>query len=371
MAKKSEPKIAIVHDFLLKLGGAERVTKVLSEMYPDAPIYTLLYDEGSVGNDFPAERVRPSFLQKLPKPVRSKHTALLKLFPKAIESFDLSEFDIVISSSNSYAHGVVTNLDTTHICYYHSPMRYIWDWYNEYFEELGFGKFKKGLAKWMLHGIRMWDQLAAKRPDVNLANSENVRRRIKKYYHKDSQVLYPPVDVSRFKPAKKAQDYFLIVSTITPYKRIDLAVKFFNKIGKKLIIVGDGKQREYLQSIAADNIELVGRKSDEEIAELMAGCRGFIFPGEEDFGITPVEAMAAGRPVLAYGKGGVIETVIDKKTGVFFKNPTLESFETGFAKFLSWEKKFFKPADAVKRSKEFSRKKFEKEISNIVNEYAA
>jgi glycosyltransferase involved in cell wall biosynthesis len=362
-------KVAIVHDFLLKLGGAERVTKVLSEMYPEADIYTLLYDKDSVGEDFPPERVTSSFLQKLPKPIRSKHTLLLKLFPKAIESFDLSKYDVVISSSNSYAHGVVTNLDTTHICYYHSPMRYIWDWYNEYFDELGFGKYKKGLAKFALHGIRMWDQLASKRPDVSLANSENVQSRIKKYYHKDSQVIYPPVDVGRFKPVDKIKDYFLIVSTITPYKRIELAVRFFNKIGKKLIIVGEGKQKDYLQSIAAENVQFVGRKSDEDIALLMTECRGFIFPGEEDFGITPVEAMAAGRPVFAYGKGGVIETVLDKNTGIFFKNPTMESFETGFAKFLSFEKKFFKPADAVQRSKQFGREKFEKEISKIVDEY--
>lgn len=363
-----KPKVAIVHDFLLKLGGAERVTKVLCEMYPDAPVYTLLYNENEVGSDFPAERVRTSFLQKLPKPVRSKHTLLLKMFPKAIESFDLSEYDVVISSSNSYAHGVVTNLDTTHICYYHSPMRYIWDWYNEYFEELGFGKYKKGIAKFMLHGIRMWDQLASKRPDVSLANSENVQRRIKKYYHKDSTVVYPPVDLSRFKPVSKPDDFFLIVSTITPYKKIDLAVKFFNKIGKRLLIVGEGKHKEYLQSIAAENIEFLGRRSDDEVAELMAKCRGFIFPGEEDFGITPVEVMASGRPILAYGKGGVIESVIDKKTGIFFKNPTIESFETGFAKFLSWEKKYFDPKDAVKRAKDFDRKKFEKEISKIVSE---
>lgn len=360
-------KVAIVHDFLLKLGGAERVTKVLSEMYPDAPIYTLLYDENSVGSDFPTERVRPSFLQKLPKPIRSKHTFLLKMFPKAIESFDFAEYDIVISSSNSYAHGIVTNLDTKHICYYHSPMRYIWDWYNEYFEELGFGKYKKGIAKFMLHGIRMWDQLASKRPDVNLANSENVKARIKKYYHKDSEVLYPPVDLDRFKPKRKIDDYFLIVSTLSPYKKIELAVKLFNKLGKRLVIVGDGKQRAYLESIAGQNIELVGRKSDEEIADLMARCRGFIFPGEEDFGITPVEAMASGRPVLAYGKGGVIETVIDKKTGIFFKNPTLESLETGLAKFLSWEKKYFKSKDAIERSKDFSRDKFEAEMKKIVN----
>jgi glycosyltransferase involved in cell wall biosynthesis len=364
--QKKNPRVAIVHDFLLKLGGAERVTKVLADMYPDAPIYTLLYDEEAVKKDFPASRVVTSYLQKLPKFIRSKHVLLLRHFPSAIESFDFSEFDVVICSSNSFAHGVVTNLNTTQICYYHSPMRYVWDWYNEYFEDLKYGSFKKFVAKIFLSKIRLWDQLAAKRPQINIANSENVKRRIQKYYHKNAVVIYPPVDISKFKPVKNHEDFFLIVSTLTPYKQIALAIKFFNKIGKKLVIVGEGKQAAELKSISAKNIQFLGRKSDKAVAALMARCRGFIFPGEEDFGITPVEAMASGRPVFAYGHGGVVESVIDKKTGIFFKDPTIESFEQGFAKFLSWEKKYFKPIDAVNRAKLFSREKFENNMRNEV-----
>ena len=346
-------KVALVHDYLIKLGGAERVLKVLADMFPEAPIYTLLYDEELVGNIFEKKRVVPSSLQKLPKFIRKRNSLLLTKFPRAIEEFDLSEFDLVIASSNSYAHGLVTSSDTLFVCYYHSPMRYIWDWYNEYFNDLGFGKLKRGIAKWLLHKIRIWDQLASERPDVMIANSETVKER---------------VDISRFKPAKEVSDYFLIVSTLTPYKRIDLAVEFFNKFGKKLVIVGEGKDKERLMAMAGPTIEFKGGLSDEEVAQMMAECRGFIFPGEEDFGITPVEAMAAGRPVFAYGKGGVTETVIDKKTGMFFDEPTVESFEAAFAKFLSFEKKFFKPEDAIKRAKDFSVEKFEKSLRKLVDQ---
>lgn len=357
-----------MHDYLLKSGGAERVLKTLTEMFPEAPIYTLLYNQEVMGQEFPASKVRQSYLGKLPKFIRSKHTLLLPFFPQAIESFDFSGYDLVISSSNSFAHGIITNLDTKHICYYHSPTRYIWDWYNEYFAELGYGKFKNFLAKWILHKIRNWDQLAAKRVDVRIANSENVRKRIQKYYREDAQVIYPPVEVTRYKQSEVTEDFFLIVSALTPFKRIDLAVDFFNKIGKRLVIVGEGKQKIELMKHAGLNIEFKGRLSDAETAELMSKTRGLIFPGEEDFGITPVEAMAAGRPVFAYNKGGVTETVVEKETGMFFNEPTMESFEEGFAKFLSWEKKFFDPKKAIARAEKFSTEKFKTELKKYIQE---
>lgn len=363
---KKNIKVAIVHDFLTEYGGAERVTKLLSEMYPDAPIYTLLYDERVMGEHFPAKRVRTSYLQKWPGFLTGRRNLLVRMYPRAVESFDLSGFDVVLSSSNGFAHGVVTNLDTKHIVYYHSPMRHIWDWYNEYMVENDFSKFKRFVLKWFFHKVRIWDQVASRRADISLANSENVRDRIQKYYRKDSEVVYPPVDIDRFKPVSKTDDYFLIVSKLSPHKRIDLAIKFFNKVGKRLIIAGSGKDEARLKNLAAENIEFLGQVSDADVASLMAKCRGFVFPGEEDFGITPVEAMASGRPVLAFGHGGVIESVIDKKTGIFFKNPDLESFETGLAKFLSFERKMFDSKDSVKRAKEFSDKKFVKKIREIV-----
>jgi len=364
---KKTLKIALVHDYLLKLGGAERVIKLLSEMYPEAPIYTLLYNPEVTKDYLDNKRIRPSSLQKLPKFIRNKHSLLINKFPKAIENFDFSKYDVVISSSNSFAHGIVTNSDTKHICYYHSPTRYLWDWTNEYLEESNFGFIKRVIAKYLFHKLRIWDKLASDRVDMAVANSETVKRRIEKYYQKEAVVIYPPVNINRFKILRQIEDYFLVVSTLSPYKKVDLVIDFFNKVGKKLIIVGEGKHKNYLESIAGPSITFLGRQSDEKVSELMSKCRGFIFPGEDDFGITPVEAMAAGRPVFAYNKGGVTETVIDKETGVFFEEANIDSFEAGFAKFLSFEKKFFDPLKARKRAEQYSENRFIDSIQKLVN----
>ena len=327
-------KVALVHDFLVKLGGAERVLKVFADLYPDAPIHTLLYDESVCGKVFPPKRVIASFLQRAPGFLRKRQRYLLPLMSRAIESFDLSEYDLVLSSSNAYAHGVLIASSSKHICYCHSPMRYIWDYTHEYLKEQNIGGFRKAAIGRMLHKIRQWDQVAADRVDFYIANSRHVRRRIKKYYHKDSEVLYPPVDTLRFKPVKEHQNYFLIVSTLSPYKKIDLAVQLFNKIGKQLIIIGSGSQFEYLQSIAASNVKLLGFKKDEIVKDYLENCRAFIFPGEEDFGIAPVEAMACGKPVLAYGKGGALETVIPGVTGEFFHEPDVDSMEDALGRLI-------------------------------------
>lgn len=359
-------KIALVHDFLLKLGGAERVLKVFADTFPEAPIYTLLYDEKSVGNVFPKERVRPSALQKLPRFIRKRQKYLLPKMPRAIEEMDFSEFDIVLSSNSAFTHGIVTNTDTKHVCYCHSPMRYAWDWKNEYIEEQNIGRIKKAAIALLLNKIRMWDQIAADRADEYIANSKTVRNRIMKYYRKNSDIIYPPVDVSRFKPQKKKENFFLIVSTITPYKKIDLAVQLFNKIGKELVIIGEGPQKAYLQSIAGSNISFLGFKSDKETTEYFQNARGFIFPGEEDFGITPVEAMAAGTPVLAYGKGGVTETVIPGVTGEFFTQPTVDSMEQGLARLLVNEKNYVMKTMRDQAEK-FCQDRFIKEIKKKIN----
>jgi len=359
-------KIALVHDFLLKLGGAERVLKVFADMYPDAPIYTLLYDEKAVGKVFPKERVRTSDLQKLPKFIRSRQKYLFPKMPKAIEKFDLSGYDIVLSSNSAYSHGIITNTNTKHICYCHSPMRYAWDWTHEYMKEQNLGRVKRGLATYLLNKVRMWDQIAADRADEYIANSRTVKGRLMKYYRTDAPVVYPPVDLSRFKPGRKHQNYFLIVSTLTTYKRIDLAIKLFNKINKELVIIGDGPQAEYLQSIAGPNITFLGFKNDRETAEYFMNCRAFIFPGEEDFGITPVEAMACGKPVLAYGHGGVTETVIEGETGEFFKSPTVKSMEAGLARLLLNEKKY-KPMKIRQQAEKFDQSKFKTKIKQLVS----
>lgn len=358
-------KVALVHDFLLKLGGAERVLKVFSEMFPDAPIFTLLYDESSVGKVFPKDRVIPSHLQNYPKFLRKKHRLFTHKMPEAIESFDFSEFDLVLSSSSAFAHGIIVPSKVKHICYCHSPMRYAWDHSSEYLEENGISGLKKVVYSVLIKKLREWDFLAANRPDRYISNSDNVAKRLKKYYKTDSNVVYPPVDVHKFKVGSGNSDYFLIVSTLAPYKKIDLAVQLFNKIGRKLVIVGDGSHASYLKAIAAPNVEFLGFKNDSEVVSYMENCRALIFPGEEDFGIVPVEAMACGKPVLAYGKGGALESVIAGETGELFYEPTVSSMEDGLARLIRNEKTY-KPLSIRRHANTFERDIFEKNIKKEI-----
>jgi len=354
-------KVAIVHDFLLKLGGAERVTNALSDMFPNAPIYTILYDEEAVGTVFPKEKIRTSFLQNYPKFIRKRYKFLTHKMPMAVEDMNFEEFDLVISSSSAYTHGILTPLKTKHLCYCHSPMRYAWDWAAEYRKENNISGLKALLYAPLMKYLREWDRIASDRPSAYVANSMNVKRRLKKYFDVESDIIHPPVDVERFRAKEGNSGYFLIVSTLTPYKKIDLAVQLFNKIGRRLVIIGDGPQRDYLENIANDNIEFLGFKDDEVVKEYLENCRAFIFPGEEDFGITPVEAMAAGRPVLAFGKGGCTETVISGKTGEFFFEPNVEAMEDGLAR-LMYNEKFYKPHTIRRHALEFSKELFEKKI---------
>ncbi len=358
------PKVAIVHEMLVKLGGAERVLKVLTQMFPEAPVYTLFYDQKKCGNEFADTEVRTSFLQKYVN-WKFPYQFLIRKMPLAIESFDFSDYDLVISSSSAFAHGIVTNLETKHLCYCHSPMRYAWDYTNEYKKEKG-GKLKQFLISWLLHKVRMWDQIAANRVDQYIANSTNVQKRIQKYYRMNSQVIYPPVKLERFKVKKERQNYYLIVSALSGFKRIDLAIKAFNQLGEKLIVIGDGQERKNLEKIGDDNIEFKGRLPDDEVTKYMQNCKALIFPGEEDFGITPVEAMACGKPVLGYGKGGLLETVLSGKTGEFFDKLTVESFIKGFEKL---NKNYLKyDANEIrKQAEKFSEGRFREEIMKSVS----
>ena len=354
-------KVAIVHDLLIKLGGAERVVKALAEIFPKAPIYTLLYDEKAVGAVFPKDKVRTSFLQKYPSFLRKRNRFLVHKMPRAIEELNFEDFDLVISSNTAFAHGIVTNLNTRHLCYCHSPMRYAWDWSNEYRTENNLKGFKALLYAPLIKYLRQWDRTAADRPDAYISNSANVQRRLKKYYQTDSQIIYPPVDTARFRAKETNENYFLIVSTLTPYKKIDLAIQLFNKIGRRLVIIGDGPQRKYLENIAGDNIEFLGFKDDATVKEYMENCRALIFPGEEDFGITPVEAMACGKPVLAFGKGGCTESVVSGKTGEFFFESNVEAMEDGLARLI-YNEKFYKPHTIRTHALNFSRDIFEKKL---------
>lgn len=355
-------KVALVHDFLLRLGGAERVLQVLSEMFPEAPIYTFLYDREKVGRIFPEERVKPSKLQRFPSLLRKHHRYFLSLFPRVIEEFNFSGYDLVISSNTAFVHGIVTPTKTTHVSYVHSPMRYAWDWYHEYLSENHFHGLKRAAIAVLLKKIRLWDRASADRVDYFIANSRTTRQRILKYYRRDvSAIIHPPVFTKRFKVQMEHGDYFLIVSQLTQYKKIDLAIQLFNKINRKLVIIGDGPQAEYLKTMASPSIDFLGFKSDEVTAEYLHNCRALIFPGEDDFGITPVEAMACGKPVLAYGFGGATETVIPGVTGELFYEPTVPSMEEGLARLFLNEKNYH-PYGIRRHAEQFDTEIFKRKI---------
>lgn len=337
--------IAIVHELLVKLGGAERVAKVLADMFPKAPIFTLLYNEKACGKVFPKERVRVApWLQKVYRAGMPRRI-LISWMNTAVENFDLTEYDLVISSSSAFAHGILTPVGTKHICYCHSPARYLWDQTFSVQEQQAHRGTLSGVKSLLLPGIfhtlRQWDEIASDRPDSILANSHTVQKRIEKYWRKPSRVLFPPVRTEEFSAQKEHGDYFLIVSALSPFKNIDLAVRVFSRLPKhKLVIIGDGSERKRLEAMAKENVEFLGRKSDSVVKEYLQNCRGLLFPGEDDFGIVPVEAMACGKPVIALAKGGATETIVPEKTGIFFDNPTEHALEHALIRFFQHEPHF-------------------------------
>lgn len=366
-------RVALVHDFLVQCGGAERVLKVLAEMYPEAPIYTLLYDKEKMGDEFKGKDIRPSYLQKFPKFLRKRYQWLLPFFPVVPETFDLRDFDLVISSSGAWSKGIVTKLNTVHIAYLHSPMRFVWDYNEKYLKEkrkekLGF------IFRFVFNYLRIWDRLAADRPDYLIANSKYTQQRISKYYRRESKVIYPPVTSNQSLVANKQNtsitsyqlpdnDYFLIVSRLSPYKKVDLVVEAFNKLGLPLVVIGTGQQEKHLRKIAKGNVQILGWQNDEVVEQYYQNARGFIFPCEDDFGIAPVEAMLRGVPVIAYRKGGAIETVQEGITGEFFDAQTPEVLADGVRRFL--DHKYDKDV-IIKRASEFSKQRFIDEIEKYI-----
>jgi glycosyltransferase involved in cell wall biosynthesis len=388
MADLSQLRVAIVHYWLVAHRGGERVVEALCEIFPQADIFTLVCDPGRISPAIRRHRIQTSFIQKIPFG-RSHHRAFLPLYPLALESFDLRDYELVISSESGPAKGVLTNPETCHICYCHTPMRYLWNLYHEY--RATAGRLTRFVMPLFAHYLRQWDVASAARVDYFLANSMNTARRIRKFFGRESRVIYPPVDVNRFAPGSAPaaapparpvpQDsYYLAVSEMVPYKRIDLAVDAINRLGRRLIVVGDGPELARWRRQAGKTVEFVGRIEDERLAQLYAGCRALIFPAEEDFGITPLEAQASGRPVIAYGKGGALETVIGyhggdapgpgQSTGLFFEAQTAADLAGAVTQFESVEGRF-DPCFIRRHAESFAAPRFRQEMESFVAEKLA
>lgn len=317
-------RVALVHDWLNQMGGAEQVLEVLVDMFPAAPVYTSIYDPRRMPPAYRQWDIRTSWMNRLPG-VTSHHLWFLPLYPLAFESFDLRGYDLVISNKSAFAHAVITPPETVHICYCLTPTRFLWQ-YPAYRERESINRLLDFLLQPILTWQRQFDRLAADRVDYFIAISREVQARIRKYYRRESAIIHPPVDTERFVPCNSPPgDYYLVVSRLVPYKRVDLAVTACTRLGLPLVVVGEGRDRKNLERMAGPTVRFLGRVSDDELVRLMQGARALIFPGREDFGLAPVEAMACGRPVIAYAAGGALDTVIPGETGEFFYNQTPEA----------------------------------------------
>ena len=349
-------KTALVYDRINKFGGAERVLLALHEIFPDAPLYTSVYD--SIAAPWAKVfDVRTSFIQKLPIP-KTAHEYYPFLMGSAFETFNFDEYDVVISVTHEFAKAIITKPQTKHICYCLTPTSYLWSGYDQYFSNKPFLKF---ISKPMINYLRWYDKIICHRPDRYIAISKTVQNRIKKYYGLESDVIYPPVDLARGPLAKQEDLFFLIVSRLVPNKRIDIAVKAFNKLGLPLKIIGSGRELNRLKNLSKNNIEFLGHLTDEQVKGYYERCRAVIIPGEDDFNIVAVEAQSYGKPVIAYRAGGVTETVIENKTGYFFNEQTVESLTETVQKFKS-----LKSTDCVANAQKYSKERFKQEFLNYV-----
>lgn len=355
-------KLALVHDWLNQNGGAEDVLETLVRLYPDAPIYTSIYAPDLLPDAYRAWDLRTSWLDRLPG-IHRHHQRYLPLYPLAFDRLDLSAYEVVLSNKSGFCHGVRSGPETIHICYCLTPTRYIWD-LESYLARENFGAAVRAAARLVARVYRGWDYAAAQRVDHFVAISTEVRARIQRVYHRDSTIIYPPVEAAqRFTPAPSHDDYFLVLSRLVPYKRIDLAVEACTRLDLPLLVGGTGRDRERLEALAGPTVQFLGYVPDADLPDLFARCRAFIFPGLEDFGIVPVQAMAAGRPVIAFRGGGSLDTVIPGKTGAFFEEQTLESL---MAALQAFDERDYSPDEIRAHALRFDAATFTRQISEFV-----
>jgi glycosyltransferase involved in cell wall biosynthesis len=363
-------KLALAHDWLNQMGGAENVLEQMVQLYPGAPVFTTIYAPGLMPEAYRHWDIRPSWLNRAPA-IHRRHQPYLPLYPSAVTSLDFSGYQVILSNKSGFIHGLRHTPQQLHICYCLTPTRYVWD-YEGYAQREGFGHWLGLAIKPVIKYLRRWDFQAAQLPSADgengvhhfIAISREIQARIKKYYGREAAVIYPPVDIERFRPVAQAGgDYYFIVSRLIPYKRIDLAVQALTRLKRRLIIVGEGRDRAQLEALAGQTVEFKGRLSWADVAELMANCRAFIFPGFEDFGITPLEAQATGRPVVAFARGGALDTVIEGETGLFFHEQSVEALMEAIERF---EQASFDPAAARANAERFSNERFCRELSEFV-----
>ncbi len=356
-------RVAYIHDWLITYAGAEKVLEGMLEVIPADRIFTLFYKPENFENtEISKFKITPSFLNNLPS-VHKYYRNLLPIMPLAVEGFNLKEYDVVISSNHAVAKGVIVMPYQVHISYFHTPIRYAWDLTFDYLSTLP--QPLKLLAHTFLNYIRMWDYVSSLRVDVFIANSKTVAKRIKRFYGKDSEVIYPPVDVDKFSVSENHEGYFITVSRLVPYKNVPLIVQAFNSLGLPLMVVGDGPDMYKIKKIARKNIHIMGHVDTPTLSNLLSKARGFVFAAYEDFGISVVEAMASGVPVIAYGRGGASETVINGKTGIFFYEQKVECIEEAIKRFLKVEDKFDRKL-IRKHSFKFGKKRFKDEFKRLV-----
>lgn len=368
-----KPNVGIVADWLVTYAGAERVIKEFLDIFPESELYSIVdFLQPEARNELHGKHAVTSFIQNLPKS-KNNYQKYLPLMPLAIEQLDVSSHDIILSSSHAVAKGILTGPDQLHISYVHSPIRYAWDLQHQYLREAGFNKgIKAFIVKYLLHKIRLWDYRTANGVDHFIANSQFISRRIKKVYNRESTVIYPPVDVERFTLNDKKEDYYFTASRMVPYKRIDLIVEAFSKMPeKKLIVIGDGSEISKVKSKASKNVEILGYQPNHIMLEHMQNAKAFVFAAEEDFGITPVEAQACGTPVIAFGKGGSLETIrplgVDNPTGLFFSEQTIESIISQVNAFEQ-NVDIFEPENCRLNSLRFSSSRFKNEMDNFIKD---